>query len=76
MAGVFSARKLAKAINQVLFEGLTSRTTGYMYHIDTHITLLVGIYNISNQKHKQMPIISHKCVKKILKCQMKYKILS
>ena len=24
MAGVFSARKLAKAINQVLFEGLTS----------------------------------------------------
>lgn len=64
MVGVFSARKLAKAINQVLFEGLTyPRTTGYTYHIDTHIILWIGIYNMSNQKRKQMPIISHKYVK-------------
>ena len=38
--GAFSARKLAKAINQVLFERLTYRcTTGYTYHIDTHSIL-------------------------------------
>ena len=40
IVGVFSARKLAKAINQVLFEQLTYHcTTGYTYHIDTHSIL-------------------------------------